>query len=445
MAEKFDDSNESNYILKTNKRGFTKRHEIFFYSCVRRYYNILDRATKETETKRMWIVIGDGHKRYRKFETQADAIRYFRKLKKFARMRVQSVNSKEFVKMVSTFMLMEERGVNINSVDEVETPETNSNIDESQNFEDQYSQYDAVEEEVVDSNDVNYHEEIDKVLSEQEGDSFIGSTSEIDQNNNSVQVEDEDNDDEEVTYVKTEEIPIIYQDTTKTIEPKIQNLPANNATNENVETTTLILEKRSYLKANPFLFDKEKYEEKKGFIYFYDLLKFLIVFVMIFFAISSIWYYSKWSTNALNNIGVDFNIYKDASPENWKPIYDFIHLPEYIEASRLSITEWSGIAVSNEMLLVLVTMSGIGIFFSVLVLSTKRGTVFSFLTLIINFAILIVVITLFTTIFSQVNIVLQIFKGVRSKPFIDTNTVLKAIQEILEKITGKLISPPTFF
>ena len=338
---------------------------------------------------------------------------------------------------------MEERGVNLSSIDEVETPETNSNIDETQNFEDQYSQYDVVEEEFSDSNDIDHHEEIDKVLSEQEGDSFIGSTSEIDQNGADL-TEVEDDEDEDVTYVKTEEIPIIYQDSTKTIEPQVQNLPANTA-NENIETTTLILEKRSYLKANPFLFDKEKYEEKKGFIYFYDLLKFLIVFVMIFFAISSIWYYSKWSTNALNNIGVDFNIYKDASPENWKPIYDFIHLPEYIEASRLSITEWSGIAVSNEMLLVLVVMSGFGIFFSILVLSTKRGTVFSFFTLIINFAILIVVITLFTTIFSQVNIVLQIFKGVRSKAFINTNTVLKAIQEILEKITGKLISPPTFF
>ena len=71
-------NNELTYVMKTNKRGVTKRHEIFFYSCVRRYYNILDRRTRETETKRMWIVIGDGHKRYRKFETQADAIRYFR-------------------------------------------------------------------------------------------------------------------------------------------------------------------------------------------------------------------------------------------------------------------------------------------------------------------------------------------------------------------------------
>ena len=229
MAEKFDDSNESNYIIKTNKRGFTKRHEIFFYSCVRRYYNILDRATKETETKRMWIVIGDGHKRYRKFETQADAIRYFRKLKKFARMRVQSVSSKEFVKMVSTFMLMEERGVNLSSIDEVETPETNSNVDETQNFEDQYSQYDVVEEEFSDSNDIDHHEEIDKVLSEQEGDSFIGSTSEIDQNGADLTEIEEDVDDEEVTYVKTEEIPIIYKDSTKTIEPQVQNLPSNSS------------------------------------------------------------------------------------------------------------------------------------------------------------------------------------------------------------------------
>ena len=441
-------NNELTYVMKTNKRGVTKRHEIFFYSCVRRYYNILDRRTRETETKRMWIVIGDGHKRYRKFETQADAIRYFRKLKKFARMRVQSVNSKEFIKMTSTFMLMEHQGVNIVEPPEVEEEvELNTVINESQNFEDQYSQYEDVSEEESEQLQAVDHEEIDKVLAEQDGDSFIGSTEEIEQINQAevqtvIEEDEDDEEDRDITYVKTQEIPIIYEESTKTIEPQVQSLPSQ-VVQPQEQTTTLIVEKRMYNKGNPCLFDK--YEDRNGFIVFYDVLKFIIVFAMIFFAISSIWYYAKWSENALANIGINFDDYKqDAAPQDWSKIYNFIHTDEYLAASKLGITQWVGIAVSPEMLLVLVIMSGVGVFFSVLALATKRGTVWSFFTLIVTFALLIVVVTLFVTIYNQVGTVVKIFKDIRFKPLATVDEVLKSIQKILEKITGKIVQiPPT--
>ena len=149
-----------------------KRLGVESYSCIWRIYNMIDQKTKESYTKRFWIVIGDGHKRYRKFETLHEAIRYFRALKKFARMRVQSVHSKDFIRTVYTFYEMAWSGIEIEKINPIENQNVwkTTKIDvEDDNYEDEFTQYDTKE---VDYGEFN-EEEVNRILAESEGDAIV--------------------------------------------------------------------------------------------------------------------------------------------------------------------------------------------------------------------------------------------------------------------------------
>ena len=225
-------------------------------------------------------MIGDGHRRYRKFETQADAIKYFRKLKKFAKMRVQSVNSKEFIKTTPTFLLLQYQGLKID-LEAAEKEQEALVFDDSQNFEDQFSQYDDVEKVAYESVD---HAEIDKVIAENEGDVFLGSTQDLAQ----------DLDDQEITYIETTEIPLELQETpvevaTPQEELPVIETPVAKPTEPLITTTTVVYQR--YSKYNPSLF--EKHESRRPFIITYDALRYLIVLLMFFFAASALWYLSR--------------------------------------------------------------------------------------------------------------------------------------------------------
>ena len=335
---------EPTYIIK---KGSTKKHEIYFYSCVRRYYNILDRTTKEITTKRMWIVIGDGHKRYRKFETQADAVKYFRKLKKFARMRIQSVNSKEFVRMVSTFMLMEHKGVDPNLL---AAEDENQVHDDSTDFVDQFAQYEVVEaqEEVVPTVD---HEEIDRVLAEQEGDAFAGDAEAPEVEPAAPEVVADD-----VVYLQSFDGPAatpspaeVAPETSAQAEAGAEANPAEEvaaeeeeekepapvapaaAAAEVYEAAPIVVEEPQHGRRNPCLF--EEHHGKRGFIIAYDLVKYLIVVAMFIFALAAFWYNAKWERNALFNL-VDLEPYKsDAEVLKW------MQSSYYVDAAKLGITE----------------------------------------------------------------------------------------------------------
>lgn len=155
-------------VVSKTKNISKKQQEIVYYSCIFRYY--LD---KSKQKKKIWIVIGDGHKWYRKFNTQKEAIDYFRNLKKIAKMRVQSSQSKEFIKIISTLLGLKEKGININLI------KNNKQIKEnnSEEFIDEFSYYD--EDENIE--ELNYsHKEVDKILREKEDNIIFENTNEND-------------------------------------------------------------------------------------------------------------------------------------------------------------------------------------------------------------------------------------------------------------------------
>lgn len=157
-------------VINNKKIKLPKRVKLESYSCVWRMYLIVDSKTKEKYTKRFWIVIGDGHKKYRKFETQLEAIQYFRSLKKYAKMRVQSVKSKQFIRTIYTFFEMIWRGIEIKEIKlSKKNNKKSSSIVEEEDFEDEFTQFDTDE---IDEEEFN-EEEINKVLAEAEGDAVI--------------------------------------------------------------------------------------------------------------------------------------------------------------------------------------------------------------------------------------------------------------------------------
>ena len=142
---------------KIKKSDFVKN-----YSCVWRMETFENELTNEKYRKRVWIVIGDGDKKYRKFDSQAEAISYFRSLKKRAEMKVQSISSKRFVRIVYTLFDMQEKGININEIKKNKNktePKVNKIINDDIDFEDEYSKFDTVE-----FDNLNDEAEIDAAL-----------------------------------------------------------------------------------------------------------------------------------------------------------------------------------------------------------------------------------------------------------------------------------------
>lgn len=134
-----------NSTKKAKKSDFVKN-----YSCVWRMETFENNLTNEKYRKRVWIVIGDGDKKYRKFDSQAEAISYFRSLKRRAEMKVQSISSKRFIRIVYTLFDMQQKGININEIKKNKNkiePKINKNINNNDDvdFEDEYSRFDTVE------------------------------------------------------------------------------------------------------------------------------------------------------------------------------------------------------------------------------------------------------------------------------------------------------------
>lgn len=148
-----------------------KRDGLFSYSCIWRIYLLEDPKTKKQYKKKYWIVIGDGHKKYRKFETQYEAIIYFRNLKKYAKMRVQSANSKQIVRYVYTFYEMLWSGVDIEQIKLLATTHQTKTFNENEDYHDELSKYENFTDE--DLNDAFNEEEINKVLLETENSPVI--------------------------------------------------------------------------------------------------------------------------------------------------------------------------------------------------------------------------------------------------------------------------------
>lgn len=167
-----------------------KRIKIEGYTCIWRMYLLVDKKTKEQHKKRFWIVIGDGHKWYRKFETQAEAINYFRRLKKYAKMRVQTIKtSRKFIKTVYTFYEMIYRGIDINELKKLESQSIEWN--ENEDYVDSFDAFDKFENSPVQEEEedetIFSEEEINKIIAENEKDAVI--------------VEDEPEEEEEPNFV----------------------------------------------------------------------------------------------------------------------------------------------------------------------------------------------------------------------------------------------------
>ncbi len=150
-------------IVKINKKfvKLPKRTNLEIYSCVWRMYLVTNPKTKKQTVQKFWIVIGKGHKKYRKFETQVEAIQYFRALKKYARMSVQSVKSKEFIRNVYTFFEMAWRGVELDTI-----KKSTRKISNDEDYVDQFDDVNIDDDDKIENFD---DEEINKIIAENEG------------------------------------------------------------------------------------------------------------------------------------------------------------------------------------------------------------------------------------------------------------------------------------
>lgn len=183
-------------VINNKKFIIPKNHDFHNYVCVWRMYLLTNPKTKKQYVKKFWIVMGEGHTQYRKFETQQEAIDYFRNLKKFAKMKVQAARSQEFKRTVFTFFEMIYKGLDVVDV-ESNTKEIqaallnhkllNQELEENKDeYQDEYTKYDLYIDEETNSLPINNNEidnsEIDKLILEKEGqDTVLLDQNEIDQ------------------------------------------------------------------------------------------------------------------------------------------------------------------------------------------------------------------------------------------------------------------------
>ena len=95
------------------------------------------------------------------------------------------------------------------------------------------------------------------------------------------------------------------------------------------------------------------------------------------------------------------------------------------------------------MLTTLTGLAGTGITTGLFALTFKRSTLFSFLSIILTLACLIVVATLFSLFFSQTNNVVQPFRNLRQQAVLKEENVIAALKDIVAKISGKVLPDPT--
>ena len=221
---KFSRTNE---VVIDNKTYVLPKHDSFeTYFCVWRMYSLTDPLTKKSFIRKFWIVIGKGHKSYRKFESQRDAIRYFRNLKKYAKMKIQGNNSKEFLRTIYTIFEMIYQGINTSKVlSQSPRNKNNNKSHEDGDYVDEYTQLDLLlNNDDTGENNQEIEEDIDKVINEKEGNTLVTDYKlDID--------EDADKKTREIQYEQTkqayDDADDITQETTKQF-----------TTNENTKTVT---------------------------------------------------------------------------------------------------------------------------------------------------------------------------------------------------------------
>lgn len=167
---KFSRTNE---VVINNKTYVLPKHDSFeTYFCVWRMYSLMDPVSKKTFIRKFWIVIGKGHKNYRKFENQRDAIRYFRNLKKYAKMKIQANNSKQFVRTIYTIFEMIYQGIDTNKIFG-QSSRSNKSQEET-DYVDEYTQLDLLlNNDDTGENNQEIEEDIDKIINEKEGDTLV--------------------------------------------------------------------------------------------------------------------------------------------------------------------------------------------------------------------------------------------------------------------------------
>ena len=146
------------------------------FSCFWRILKVKNAKTKKVEQKQVWIMIEDGASTYEKYDSQQAAIKAFRKMKQNAIMKVQSVDSDDFVYTTATLTLLKNIGHDPDKIKAEFTGVKKTSLVE--NYQDEYSQFDVVETDVYNEFDVKPYDEL---FAEKEGENLIDHSSDADQ------------------------------------------------------------------------------------------------------------------------------------------------------------------------------------------------------------------------------------------------------------------------
>ena len=146
------------------------------FSCFWRILKVKNAKTKKVEQKQVWIMIEDGSSTYEKYDSQQAAIKAFRKMKQNAIMKVQSVDSDDFVYTTATLTLLKNIGHDPDKIKAEFTGVKKTSLVE--NYQDEYSQFDVVETDVYNEFDVKPYDEL---FAEKEGENLIDHSSDADQ------------------------------------------------------------------------------------------------------------------------------------------------------------------------------------------------------------------------------------------------------------------------
>lgn len=125
-----------------SKKLFKKKQPINIenYSCISLIFSSVDQENNIQHQVKKWILMNDENKKYKIFNTQNEVVQHFRHLKIYAKMKVQSTNSDEFVKTVYTILEIERKNNKDNEL------EFKDEFVEGIDFVDEFSKYDIIEE-----------------------------------------------------------------------------------------------------------------------------------------------------------------------------------------------------------------------------------------------------------------------------------------------------------
>lgn len=179
------------------------------FSCFWRILKVKNAKTKKVEQKQVWIMIEDGSSTYEKYDSQQAAIKAFRKMKQNAIMKVQSVDSDDFVYTTATLTLLKNIGHDPDKIKAEFTGVKKTSLVE--NYQDEYSQFDVVETDVYNEFDVKPYDEL---FAEKEGENLIDHSSDADQAD--LTTSKEDLKAEEPVATKTQ--PVVEEISEPTIE-----------------------------------------------------------------------------------------------------------------------------------------------------------------------------------------------------------------------------------